>query len=414
MSKRNYPPSVQMMSFDPRPTQTYVGTRTIWEVSLRRWPVTVRGLGVPERKRFSSESEADRYCQGLRLDWHDHVNGRRTYHGPKDLETLGNLYVRALRADNRAIRTLLATSNRLGRFAEVLAATDAAVTDDLGQVSPWHLQAFKTALREEPYSYGINHLHNTMATVHGFLSWCVHPQGVMEKNPAAGLVPPRDAPKRLALSPTQRRLLRDHAAPERWRVYELVMLTGLRRGELRPRLRHGEVLSGSALTVHSVVQGLRGWFIRVSNKGKSRDVALEGRSLELIRELVAEANLSGRDELIPVTYNTLGDWWKWDRGRVQRALLEERQQEQAGAWSQLTFHSLRATAITTMVNDLRLPLGDVASIVGHEDIRTTENYRQPDEAMVRRSLATLGDVLLVEDFPESSGTFAVSVREQDA
>jgi len=56
-----------------------------------------------------------------------------------------------------------------------------------------------------------------------------------------------------------------------------------------------------------------------------------------------------------------------------------------------------------MVNDLQLPLGDVAAIAGHSDIKTTESCRQPDEAMVRKRLATLSGLM----FPETSCTVAV-------
>ena len=87
------------------------------------------------------------------------------------------------------------------------------------------------------------------------------------------------------------------------------------------------------------------------------------------------------------------------------------------AWEGLTLHALRNTAITVMVNDLRLPLGDVAAIVGHDDIRTTENYREPDEVMVRQRLASLTDLMFPQasrNLPSQSGTFAVLASETKA
>ena len=68
-----------------------------------------------------------------------------------------------------------------------------------------------------------------------------------------------------------------------------------------------------------------------------------------------------------------------------------------------------------MVNDLQMPLGDVASIVGHSDIRVTEGYRVPSEDLVRTRLASLADAMFTEDrcFPEASGIVAVQADAHD-
>ena len=79
-------------------------------------------------------------------------------------------------------------------------------------------------------------------------------------------------------------------------------------------------------------------------------------------------------------------------------------------------HSLRATSITAMVNKLRLPLGDVAGVVGHDDIRVTESYREPDETMLRQGLASLSGALLTaggQDFPAFGDTNAVWAAQEE-
>ncbi len=66
--------------------------------------------------------------------------------------------------------------------------------------------------------------------------------------------------------------------------------------------------------------------------------------------------------------------------------------------------------------DLRLPLGDVAAVVGHDDIRTTESYREPDEEMVRHRLSGLAAVMFSPEdrcFPSVSGTVAVRSAPSD-
>ena len=194
------------------------------------------------------------------------------------------------------------------------------------------------------------------------------------------------------------------------------MLLGLRRGEIRARRIRGDVVSGSDLTTRSLIQGVRGWFLRVANKGRVREIPVEGRALEILREMVAEAQAAGRENLVPVSYDCLWNWFSSDVGRVLAVLEEEGRGDEIGAWDGLSFHSLRATGITVMVNDLGLPLGDVAAIVGHSDVRVTEGYREPSEELVRRSLASLGGVMFSRadpSFPESSGTVAVPAKEHD-
>lgn len=309
------------------------------------------------------------------------------------MDTLTGMYLRSQKAEGRSRSTLMATRQRLQTFTRAIAELDDGPAADVVQLRARHVEWVKTALSEPPYNYSANSLHNSLGAAHGFLSWCVHPQGVMETNPAAGLVPPRGKPKRRALSAEQREQLRNHSDPEHWAVYELLLNTGLRRGELRAHTLGGKVISGSDLTANSLVRGVRGWFLRVENKGKVREIPVEDRALDLLRQLISEAEAAGRRELIPVKYASLGDWWRRDRERAQKALRKNGDDEGAEAWEGLTLHALRATAITVMVNELRLPLGDVAAIVGHDDIRTTENYREPDEVMVRQRLASLSDLM---------------------
>ena len=210
-SQRPSNPSLQFMSFTPKPRRSKLGGSDIFEVSLRRWPAVAKTLDVPLRKRFKDEGGADTYCAALVAALQDYRQGRRTYRGPRDLETLQALYVRALRAEGRALRTIQATERRLSVFSTVLDAVAGGGAEDITGLQSWQLQGIKTALSESPYDYGVNYLHNTMATIHGFLAWCVHPQGAIEVNPAKGLVPPRGDPKRLSLSLAQRAQLRDVA-----------------------------------------------------------------------------------------------------------------------------------------------------------------------------------------------------------
>ena len=61
-------------------------------------------------------------------------------------------------------------------------------------------------------------------------------------------------------------------------------------------------------------------------------------------------------------------------------------------------------------------LGDVAMIVGHDDIQTTESYREPDEEMVRSRLARLEALMFSAHGPSSptvSGTVAVRAAPSD-
>ena len=189
------------------------------------------------------------------------------------------------------------------------------------------------------------------------------------------------------------------------------MLLALRRGEIRARKIGGQRVSGSDLTAGSLVQGVRGWFLRVENKGRVREIPLEGRAFAILQEMVTEAKTAGREALVPVSYDRLWNWFSSDVARVRNALEEDDRHKEAEAWDGLTFHSLRGTGITLMINGLKMPLGDVAAAVGHSDIRVTEGYREPDELMVRRSLAGLSELIIpsgsVRSLPEASGTTTV-------
>lgn len=179
----------------------------------------------------------------------------------------------------------------------------------------------------------------------------------------------------------------EHADPEWWIVFGLVIATGLRRSELfRLKVRH-VYLEEERLIIPT----------GKSDKAR-REVPLEGEPLRRLRRWIAKQDLTDADPVFPGVHKDklYEAWW---------AVREELDLED------VRFHDLRHT-YGRMCAEGGMPIQELKRYMGHEKIETTMRYslyRPDDRSAYRAGLQKFG---LRETSPTISPTTESTDTEQ--
>ena len=102
-------------------------------------------------------------------------------------------------------------------------------------------------------------------------------------------------------------------------------------------------------------------------------------------------DIGGKTFFEPVHRDTWTDRFRKARDRAAQKLRDENR-EVSRSLESGTFHWLRHTFISSMVNDIGTPLPVVAKLAGHQSIQTTMKYVHVEEAHVHQAIAGLSSL----------------------
>lgn len=375
---REYYGSFFAVFFDPdrRPRQKRVNLRTTDQKAAELAAVAL------ERERMA----------GLRDPWNDPM--------PEDgvlLQTAIDRFIKS-RSDRRE-KTLRADRSTLELFKDSLKATAPLVAT----VERRHVASFldpkKTDKKGRKRSSATLRTYQTRLA--SFFGWAVE-QGYIKQDPTRKIEKPklRQKEKPVVLDDELQRLLRAIEADSVLKAEgivdgEDVKHAGLHDGAItwlsdvvrfarHTGLRLGEVVntrwSWVRLNVskpYLIVRSEEGEF--VTKSGHERRVPLRGEALEVLRRL-NEERTSESDGFV---------FTGLDRGEKLNATYVSKRFKKYATLAKLskniTFHSLRHTAITEWANS-GIPITTVQRIAGHADVKTTMGYVHVSHDEIDRAL----------------------------
>ncbi len=188
-------------------------------------------------------------------------------------------------------------------------------------------------------------------------------EGVLTKNPCAGLKVKVIEPKQSVLSQSEVDKLLREAKNLGHRFYEIwatAVFTGMRSGELFALRWHDVDLESGRIYVSRSWSNVGGFGPTKSRR--NRIVPISASLRKLLLELKVKKE--------PESEFVLAHLWEWEKGEQARVL---RSFCSSIGITPVKFHDLRATFITQLL--LRgVPLAQVMSIVGHSELKTTNRY----------------------------------------
>jgi integrase len=187
-------------------------------------------------------------------------------------------------------------------------------------------------------------------------------QGVLIRNPAVGIKVKVADPNQAVLNKNEIEIFLKEAKSINHKFYPhwtLALLTGMRSGELHA-LRWTDIDF-----VTGFINISKAW-TRYNGEGptktaKNRVYPISKECRKFLQELKLKA--AGAEFVLP----RLWEWSQGNQGQITREFCKG-----IGITS-ITFHDLRATFITQMLNN-GVPLSKVMAIVGHSSLKTTQGY----------------------------------------
>lgn len=187
-------------------------------------------------------------------------------------------------------------------------------------------------------------------------------EGVLTRNPAVGIKVKVADPNQSVLNKNEIEIFLREAKSINHKLYPhwtLALLTGMRSGELHA-LRWTDVD-----LVTGFINISKAW-TRYNGEGptktaKNRVCPISKECRKFLQEL--KLKTGGAEFVLP----RLWEWDQGSQGQITRDFCEG-----IGITS-ITFHDLRATFITQMLNN-GVPLSKVMAIVGHSSLKTTQGY----------------------------------------
>lgn len=207
--------------FAPRIRKTMYRGKTAWEVDIRGWPEVAEAIMAPQRKRFSDHEQARSYYRRLIV--------AAAAGAPVDpirlpVRLFFDRFQRWIEKKSPSSNT---HASYRGATRLLLAHLETVRISDVSGVSPAVLQGF---IEAETGRLAPTTLQTTMTVVSSAFSWGVR-AGMIDSNPATGMIPRAKAPERRALTAAERNTIMGDDGPhsDYWRLY---LLTGMRRNEL--------------------------------------------------------------------------------------------------------------------------------------------------------------------------------------
>ncbi len=321
--------------------------RPIWEVDCRPWGRTLKQLGEPTRRRFTSQAEALAWCQELIVA---RRIGRKVASPEAAVSAFIDRYLRSCDRSHMAPSTVRVYGYVLNKsFVPFMRKIGCDYLDQLSTAQVDEYRQFLAA------TMAPRTVRTWMAILLSAFNWGVKLK-LFSSNPVKGLVPPQPKPGRRALTDAERkRIVTETEMRDIWLAY---LLTGLRAFEL------GE------MPVDRVRVDTPGAHLVVHGKGsKERIVYLQGEAIEHFRKLVDAARARGDEMLTPFRTATLQTKWRKERERL-------------GLPSDITIHTFRHTYGTFMAYR---DLVGTQRAMGHSNVQTTMGYVHRDDRMIREA-----------------------------
>lgn len=352
--------------FAPESNKGEYKRNEVWVVDCRKWATTMDAMGHPHRRRFANKKEANKWCRQL---IRDEATGRRPDAGPMPVPDLFAHYRHSIKASGRSEATCKSYKSLLGRFVKFL---DEHGIEDVRDLSPVVVEQYRVYCSSTLSESGAL---SALVIPHTAFKWAVR-VGYLDGNPFAGIELPKPTKRRRAFTDRELEKLLQDAEPARLRIWRFLLSTGLRRAE------------ATGLSLEDAVLESPAPFLRVVGKGnKLRHVPLTTAAQELVRGFAADARKSGRERLLPVAYDTLGNLWVRERERLKLP-------------RELKLHSFRHSFASTLVNRTNTPLTEASAVLGHSSVAQTEIYVHRDEARLRQGMAMLDAEFAAAGAPE--------------
>lgn len=343
--------------FAPEVRTIRVRGEAMYEVDCRQWADQMRALEYPLRRRFTTSEQARAWRDRLIVESR---TGRPIDPGPMAVSDLSALYLQSIEATVESRATIYNYRSLQKKFLAFCARHE---LKDVRHMSSAAIELYRIDLHQEGMSvYGVR---AALQSVRALFAWAER-MGYSEGNPAAGKIPRKPRTKRRAFTDGERERLLAEAMPDLLPMWELLLLTGLRRLEV-VRLR-----------VEDVVTVTPKPFVRVHGKGdKHRIVPLTKVAVAIVERFAAMPKPPHREGyLVPWHYHELYELWAAERERI-------------GLPADLHLHSFRHTFLSWLANRTGTPIREVQAVAGHSSLTTTEEYVHRDEEMLRAGMARL-------------------------
>jgi integrase len=248
----------------------------------------------------------------------------------------------------------------LTRFAAFIGAKR------LDEVTPWHLEQWKKARKEEGKAPGT--INTELQTVKGVFSKAIM-WGKLDKHPGVGVKLLQDTRRAIRfLSEEEESRLLAVCSPALRHVVQVGLLTGFRRQELASLRPEDVDLDGGLVSVAA----------SYSKNGESRTLPMGERLKAILREAVTASGSAAT-----VLLNTHARPWHLDTLSTQfRTACQE-----AGIGA-LGLHALRHTFASRLVM-AGIDLSTVKELMGHADIQMTLRYAHLSPLHRRTAMETL-------------------------
>ena len=187
-------------------------------------------------------------------------------------------------------------------------------------------------------------------------------EGVLTKNPAVGVKVKVAEANQAVLNKNEIEIFLKEAKSIEHRFYPhwtLALLTGMRSGELHTLMWTDVDFVTGFISITKSWTRYNGLGATKTSRNRVCPISKECR--KFLQELKLK---TGSSEFV------LPRLWEWDQGRQGQVT---RDFCKGIGITSITFHDLRATFITQMLNN-GVPLSKVMAIVGHSSLRTTQGY----------------------------------------
>jgi len=233
-----------------------------------------------------------------------------------------------------------------------------------------HLQQYRDYLLND-LKQANNTVNRKMVALRGLMQWCVH-EGIIDRNPLLNVRLPKAKVVSGTLDFSDDEVKSILALPDATTasgslhqlVLTLLFFLGLRKGEV------------VGIRWNDLFEERNHHIVRVRGKGdKQRDIPLTPqvrRAIENYRAMAGKSFLPDEYLLQPIRNN----FSKEIRKPLHPSTIDwivKRYAQKAGVKKRISPHSCRATVVGNLLEN-KIPIRDVANLVGHSSIQTTSQY----------------------------------------
>jgi site-specific recombinase XerD len=250
------------------------------------------------------------------------------------------------------------------------------------EIQSRHLQQYRDHLLSDRKQAN-NTVNRKMVALRGLMQWCVH-EGIIDRNPLLNV----RLPKAKVVSSTldfsdeevKATLALPNASTASGSLHQLVLTLLFYLG-----LRKGEIIG---IRWNDCFEERNHHVLRILGKGdKHRDIPLTPQVRRVIDQYrkTAGKNFAADDYLLQPVRNNYSKEIHKPLHPSSIDWIVKRYADRAGIKKRVSPHSCRATVVGNLLEN-RIPIRDVANLVGHASIQTTSQYDKR-KANLDRSVA---------------------------